>query len=102
MRTAKHELEYKEKALKRSFVLAQQVRRKHIESEKLFVNKFAQARNMLQKLTVRSDIERFKYKTERETQQKVSDFKQKSQERRELVQSILYEKFKAKQRQAAI
>lgn len=73
-----------------------------MENEKLFVNRFAQARNMLQKLTARSDLQRSRYKSAMDINQRVTQFKQKSQDRRELVQSILYEKFKARQRQASM
>ncbi|CAG9310412.1 unnamed protein product [Blepharisma stoltei] len=100
--TIKESLEFKEKILKRNFVKRQIEKKKYADEQRAFINNFAQAKNMIQKLMKKSDLDRWKFKTQNEINTKVSEFKQKSQERRELVQSMLYEKFKAKQKLAEL
>ena len=76
--------------------MAQRNRKEHLNSERLFINQFAQARNMIQKVTSRSNVERYRNKLQEDTTSRVNEFRAKSQGRREFVQSVLYEKFKAK------
>lgn len=94
--TYRKSVEVKEIELKRSFIEAQNKRKQHSINEKKFIMQFAQAKNMIGKLMKHSEIERHKARTASEVKTRVNDVKMRSKERRELVQAILYEKFKKK------
>ena len=87
-------IEEKELELKRSFIEAQSRKKQMFINEKMFISQFAQAKNMIGKLMKISDAERYKRQNLQEVRDKVFSFKQKSKERREIVQAILHEKFK--------
>ena len=92
--TCRKNIEEKELELKRSFIEAQAKRKQIFLNEKMFITQFAQAKNMIGKLMKNSDLERFKSQHQQNVKDKVLTFKKKNQERRELVQAILFEKFK--------
>ncbi|OMJ73824.1 hypothetical protein SteCoe_27406 [Stentor coeruleus] len=88
--------EERELELKRSFIEAQNRRKQIFLNEKMFIKQFAQAKNMIGKLMKNSEIQRHKAKSAQEVKEKVIEVKQKNKEHRELVQAILFEKFKTK------
>jgi Leucine-rich repeat/IQ calmodulin-binding motif len=87
-------IEEKELELKRSFIEAQARKKQIFLNEKMFIRQFAQAKNMIGKLMKLSDLERHKNKSHQDVKDKVADFKQKNKDKRELIQAILYQKFK--------
>ena len=101
IKTTRENAEFREKALKRSFVKAMENKKQVIESEKTFITNFAQARNMMQSIMKKNEYARFKRKSYVETIKKVNQIKEKNKERREIVEALLYERFKTKQRQTA-
>lgn len=92
----RRDFEEKELELKRTFIEAQNRRRQIYQNEKIFIKQFAQAKNMIGKLMKNSELQRHKAKSAQEVKEKVVEVKQKNKERRELVQAILFEKFKTK------
>jgi Leucine-rich repeat/IQ calmodulin-binding motif len=98
----RHDLEKKQNELKKNFIEAQYRKKQEVKNEREFVNRFAQAKNMLQKLMKNSDLTRWKHKSEQDVREKVLKFKQKSRERKEIFQSILYEKNRTKNNKTSI
>jgi hypothetical protein len=92
--TFRKKIEEKELELKRSFIQAQIRKKQEVNNEKLFVMQFSQAKNMIGKLMKSSELERVKVREKQDVKEKVESFKEKCKERRELVQAILYEKYK--------
>ena len=92
----RHEMEHRQIELKKNFVEAQARKKQEITDERKFIVQFAQAKNMLQKLMKNSDLTRWKHKSKQDIREKVQTFKQKSKERKEFIQSMLSEKYKAK------
>ena len=96
--TFRKNIEEKEQELKRSLIEAQARKKQIHQNEKLFIMQFAQAKNMIGKLMKISDVDRYKNQLQQEIKDKVTNFKQNNKERRELVQAILFEKFKSSKR----
>ena len=89
-------LEYKQVELKKSIVEAQARKKAVLQSERKFVVQFSQAKNMLQKLMKNSDLARWKNKSREDIRTRVQQFKAKSKERKDFIESMLYEKYKSK------
>ena len=96
--TFRKRIEEKEMDLKKSFIQAQLRRKQEVNNEKMFIMQFSQAKNMIGKLMKSSELERVRLKGRQEIKEKVETFKDKCRERRELVQAILYEKYKTSNR----
>lgn len=94
--------ELRQKELKKNMVEAQTRKKMELQNERKFIVQFAQAKNMLQKLMKNSDLNRWKHKSREEIKTRVETFKQKSKERKEFIQSVLFEKYKSKGNKTAI
>ena len=82
--------------LKKNLIEAQARKKQELQNERKFIVQFSQAKNMLQKLMKNSDLNRWKNKSREDVKARVQDFKNKSRERKELFESMLYEKYKNK------
>ena len=98
----RQEMEKREIELKKNFIYAQARKKQEGINERKFIVQFAQAKNMLQKLTKNSDLDRWKHKSRQDIKEKVLSFKEKSKERKEFIQSMLHEKYKTKGNKTAI
>lgn len=92
----KQTLELKQIQLKRSIIDAQARKKAELQNERKFVVQFSQAKNMLQKLMKNSDLARWKNKSREDIRNRVQDIKTKNKERKEFIESMLYEKYKSK------
>jgi hypothetical protein len=86
--------EHRQTELKKSLIEAQARKKQVLNNERRFIVQFSQAKNMLQKLMKNSDMNRWKNKSREDVRARVQDFKNKSRERKELFESMLYEKYK--------